>query len=112
MGNLVRDRRTWGWACRVCTRVRRAGRSPRPPQHTIEDNLSQGRDLPAGIIDLNTVGFSLIEAGGATLWLAVAFRPGLVAGTFTGIDAALVGLAILAVALFVEHNIGVRFSRR
>lgn len=82
------------------------------PQHTIEDNILKGRDLLADLIDLNTVGFSLIEAVGATIWLALVIRPGLVSGTIAGIDTALVGLGILAVALFVEHNMGVRFSSR
>lgn len=82
------------------------------PQHTVEDNILQGRDLFADLIDLNTVGFSLIEAVGATLWLALVIRPGLVGGTIVGIDAGVVGLGILAVTLFVEHNKGVRFSSR
>lgn len=82
------------------------------PQHTIEDNILQGRDLLGDLIDLDTVGFSLIEAAGATVWLALVLRPGLVGGTVAGLDAALVGLAVLAVALFAEHSIGVRFSSR
>lgn len=82
------------------------------PQHTIEDNILQGRSLIGDLVNLNTVGISLIEAVGATVWLALVLRPDLVDGLITGLDAALVGLGILAVALFVEHSIGVRFSSR
>lgn len=82
------------------------------PQHTIEDNILQGRSFLGDIVDLNTVGFSLVEAAGATVWLALVLRPDLVGGSIAEFDAALVGLGILAVALFVEHNIGVRFSSR
>lgn len=82
------------------------------PQHTIEDNILQGRGLVEDVINLNTTGFSLIEAAGATAWLALVLRPDLIGGTVAGLDAALVGLGILAIALFVEHSIGVRFSSR
>jgi hypothetical protein len=102
------------------------------PQHTIEDNVLRGRDLDATLLDLNTLDFSVIEAAGATAWLVFvvrgeAFVPVLAAvdesvfgdlASVVGIsdvatvDPALVGLALLAVALFVEHNVGVSFSRR
>lgn len=82
------------------------------PQHTIEDNILRGRALLSDLVSLGTAGFSLIEAAGATAWLTLVFRPDLVGGSVAGLDAALVGLGVLAVALFVEHNIGVRFSSR
>lgn len=82
------------------------------PQHTVEDNGLRGADLLGDLVDLDTVGFSLVEAAGATVWLALVLQPDLVGGTVGGVDAAAVGLGVLAVALFVEHNIGVRFSRR
>lgn len=82
------------------------------PQHTVEDNVLRGSPLFGDLVDLDTVGFSLIEAAGATVWLVLVLRPDLVGGTLGGVDAAVVGLAVLAVALFVEHTIGVRFSRR
>lgn len=82
------------------------------PQHTIEDNVLQGRDLLGDLIDVNTAGFSLVESAGATVWLALVLRPDLVGGSLAGIDAALAGLGILAIALFVEHNMGVRYSSR
>jgi hypothetical protein len=82
------------------------------PQHTFEDNILQGHDLLSDVIALGTVGISLIEAIGATIWLALVLQPGLVGGSIAGVDAALVGLGILGIALFIEHNIGVRFSKR
>lgn len=82
------------------------------PQHTIEDNVLQATDPLGDLVDLNTAGFSFIEAAGATVWLALVLRPGLIGGSVAGIDAALIGVAVLAVSLFVEHNIGVRFSSR
>lgn len=82
------------------------------PQHTIEDNALRGDPLLARLVDLGTLPFSLIEAAGATVWLALVLFPGLVGGSVAGFSADLVGLAVLAVALFVEHNIGVRFARR
>lgn len=82
------------------------------PQHTIEDNVLQATDPLSDLVDLNTAGFSFIEAAGATAWLALVLRPGLIGGSVAGIGAARIGLAVLAVSLFVEHNIGVRFSSR
>lgn len=82
------------------------------PQHTIEDNILQGRSLLGEVVDLHTVGFSLLESAGATVWLALVLRPDLVGGSIADLDAPLVGLGVLAVALFVEHNVGVRFSSR
>lgn len=82
------------------------------PQHTVEDNVLRGRPLLSDLVDLGTVGFSLVEAAGAAAWLVLVVRPDLVGGAVAGVDAALVGLGLLAVALFVEHNLGVRFSSR
>lgn len=82
------------------------------PQHTVEDNILQGRGLIDDVINLNTAGISLIEAAGATVWLALVLRPDLIGGMVLGFEAALVGFGILAVSLLVEHNIGVRFSSR
>ena len=41
------------------------------PQHTIEDNVLQGEPIVDDVIDVRTAGFSLIEAVGATIWLAM-----------------------------------------
>lgn len=99
------------------------------PQHTIEDNILRNEGLFSQIFNLGTAGFSLIEAVAATVWLALVFqsemllgRLGLVTPNLSGItevvpvvdvgSAALVGLAALAILLFVEHVVGVRFARR
>lgn len=82
------------------------------PQHTIEDNVLQGREPLGDLVDLDTAGFSLIEAAGAAIWLGLVLHPDAVGGSIGGVDAALVGLVGLGVALFVEHTIGVRFSSR
>lgn len=96
------------------------------PQHTVEDSVLRGRGLLADLFDLNALGFSIVEAGGATVWLLFVLRGDLVTPLLADADAlvgghlpidvaaldpALVGLAVLAAALFVEHNIGVSFSR-
>lgn len=82
------------------------------PQHTIEDNVLQGTSVRGRVIDLNTVGFSVVEAIGATAWLALVVRPDLVDTVAPGVDAAVLGLAALVVALFVEHSLGVRYATR
>lgn len=82
------------------------------PQHTLEDNILQGRDLLSDIINLGTVGFSLVEALAATVWLALVLQPGLVGGSIANVDAAIVGLGVLLLGLFIEHFIGVSFSSR
>lgn len=82
------------------------------PQHTVEDNVIRARPALGDLVDLRTAGFSLIEAAGATAWLALVLRPDLVGGAVRGVDAALVGLGVLTAALFVEHSLGVRFSSR
>lgn len=87
------------------------------PQHTVEDSVLRGRGLLSDLLALGTVGFSFVEAAGATVWLALVLQGEQFASlldpvTGGAVDSALVGLAVLAVALFVEHLVGVRFSRR
>lgn len=86
------------------------------PQHTIEDNALRGRGLFSTLVNRRTVGFSLIEASGATVWLLFVRRGDLIApfleGSVPSTDPAILGVGILAFALFIEHNIGVAFSRR
>lgn len=95
-------------------------------QHTVEDNALRGRPLVETLADFDAVGFSLVQAGGATLWLLFTVR-GEVLGPLladadalvgshlpvdvASLDPGLVGLAVLAAALFVEHFVGVSFSR-
>lgn len=86
------------------------------PQHTVEDSVLRGDRLLSDLFDRGTVGFSLVEAAGATAWLAfVRGDPAvdrLLVGPLAAVDPALVGLGVLAAALFVEHDMGVRFSSR
>ena len=87
------------------------------PQHTIEDNVLRESGVFSDLIHPGTVGFSLLEAAGATVWLLFVRHGDLVEPAFAavgadGLDPALAGVAVLALALLVEHGIGVRFSRR
>jgi hypothetical protein len=87
------------------------------PQHTIEDNILRGGDPFARLFDLGTIGFSVLESAGATVWLLFVLRPEVVADPLVrvglgGVDPAAVGLGVLALALLLEHNIGVAYSRR
>lgn len=96
------------------------------PQHTTADNVLRGRWIGDALVDLNALGFSVVQAGGATLWLLFVRRGDLVTPLLADADALFgpyaplavaeldpshVGLAVLAGALFVEHVVGVSFSR-
>lgn len=87
------------------------------PQHTVEDNDLRGRGPFSGLLNLGTIGISLVESAGATVWLLFVFR-GESVGSFlrelgiAGVEPATVGLGLLAAALFVEHNLGVSLARR
>jgi len=95
-------------------------------QHTVADNALRGQSLVATLVDFDALGASLVQAGGATLWLLFTLREAFVAELLADADAAfgsllpvdvaaidpgIVGLAALAAALFVEHLVGVSFSR-
>lgn len=87
------------------------------PQHTVEDNVLRGRGPVSWVVDFRTLGFSLVEAAGASVWLLFVTRgdlvaPWLVEFGLAGVEPAVAGVGILAGALFVEHNLGVSFSRR
>lgn len=96
------------------------------PQHTLADNVLRGKAAVSTLVDFDALGFSLVQAGGATLWYLFATRGELLrplladADALVGshlpvdvaaLDPALAGLAALAAALFVEHLVGVSFSR-
>lgn len=82
------------------------------PQHTIEDNVLRGEALLSTLLDRGTVGFSLLEALGASLWLAFVTELPITAGLSGGLDPGVLGVTLLAVLLFAEHNVGVSYSRR
>lgn len=85
-------------------------------QHTVEDNILRGVDPFRRIADPGTVGFSVVEAIGATVWLLLVFEAqqfnGLLATVgLGGVDPAAVGLAALTVVLLVEHDIAVALAK-
>lgn len=92
------------------------------PQHSIEDNVLRGRDLFSNVVELGTSVFTFVEALGGTVWLGlVVAGPELLEAV--GVEALLlpeglpdsaaaVGLFVLAVLLFVEHEMGVQFALR
>ncbi|WP_276260257.1 hypothetical protein [Haloglomus litoreum] len=92
------------------------------PQHSIEDNVLRGRGLFSSLVTPGTALFTFVEALGGTVWLALVFRPDLLAAA--GVDSvpfaapmvgdlgASVGLLLLALALFVEHEMGLQFALR
>jgi len=73
-------------------------------EHTISDNVFRGKPLFGTLADKRTISFSIIEGGGAGIWLVL---------VQTGDSAlAIVGVVILAVASFSEHLLSVRLARR
>src|SRR5262245_22935541 len=40
-------------------------------EHTLSDNVFKGRDIFSKLLDARTIGFSLVEAVGAGIWLAL-----------------------------------------
>lgn len=70
-------------------------------EHTISDNVFTRKRLFERLADKRTIGFSIIEATGGAIWLAL-----------VDIDLAFVGVAILAIASFIEHNMAVNLALR
>lgn len=86
------------------------------PQHTLEDNALRGASPFSSVLDLGTIGFSVIESVGGTIWLVLVLQPDLLVtqvplAELGGLKPEVLGLGILALSLFVEHNIGVVYSR-
>ncbi|MCT9097364.1 hypothetical protein [Haloarchaeobius sp. HME9146] len=93
------------------------------PQHTVEDNVLRGEAILSRLIALGTVSFSVVEAVGATVWLVFVLEPALVVSKIpAAVQASLpslvldnlgvVGLAVLAGFLLLEHTIALRFGLR
>jgi len=87
------------------------------PHHTVADNALRGRAPLSNPADLRTLGFSVVQAGGATLWLLAAQWSELVAPFLTelglsAVEPAVAGVGALAAALLVEHLCAVAFARR
>lgn len=91
------------------------------PLHTFADNVVRRDRLFDRIFDLRTLDFSIIEGLGATVWLLLVIQSDRVGefwvdtgqlGAELGGDAAVIGIGVLAVALFAEHIVGVQFMLR
>jgi hypothetical protein len=70
-------------------------------EHTLSDNVFKGKGLFSNLLDTRTIVFSLIEAIGAAIWLTLVQANLLVAG-----------IAILAIASFIEHTLAVALARK
>ena len=70
-------------------------------EHTLSDNVFKGRDIFSKLLDVRTIGFSLVEAVGAGIWLALVQS-----------NMILVGVAVLLVASFIEHVLAVALARQ
>ena len=70
-------------------------------EHTLSDNVFTRKKLFERLAYSRTVGFSIVEGVGAAIWLAL-----------VDIDLALLGLAVLAAASFIEHNMAVSLALR
>ncbi|WP_018258322.1 hypothetical protein [Halomicrobium katesii] len=84
--------------------------------YTVEDNALRDVTPHSSLLDPGTASIGLVTAVGATAWLLCELRPATAArwlGT-VGIeraDLSLAGLGVLALALFVTHNVGVAYAR-
>ena len=70
-------------------------------EHTLSDNVFNGRGLFSRLLDARTIGFSLIEAVGAGIWLALVEA-----------NMAILGIVVLVVASFIEHTLSVALARK
>lgn len=70
-------------------------------EHTVSDNVFTHRRLFERLADRRTIGFSIIEGAGAAIWLVL-----------IDVDLAAVGVAVLAAASFIEHNMAVKLALR
>lgn len=70
-------------------------------EHTISDNVFTGKKLFERLADKRTIGFSIVEAAGAAIWLVL-----------IDVDLAIIGVIVLAGASFLEHNLAVNLALR
>jgi predicted small integral membrane protein len=70
-------------------------------EHTLSDNVFKGKDIFSKLLDARTIGFSLVEAVGAAIWLALVLA-----------NLTIVGVLILVVASFIEHTMAVTLARQ
>ena len=70
-------------------------------EHTLSDNVFTGKKLFERLADKRTIGFSIVEAAGAAIWLVL-----------IDVDLAILGVIVLAIASFLEHNLAVNLALR
>jgi len=70
-------------------------------EHTLSDNVFKGRDIFSKLLDARTIGFSLVEAVGAAIWLVL-----------VEVNMTVVGIVILVIASFIEHMLAVALARK
>jgi len=70
-------------------------------EHTLSDNVFKDKGLFSRLVDRRTIGFSIIEAVGATIWLALVQA-----------NLAVVGIGVLTVGALIEHTMAVALGRR
>lgn len=88
------------------------------PRHTVADNVLRGRNALSSLASRVPVGLAAVEAAGATAWLLLISGVVVVPEWFVPISVfgfstpALVGAAVLAGALAVQHAFAVRYALR
>ena len=69
-------------------------------EHSFSDNVFKGRGIFSRLLNVRTVGFSLIEAAGAAVWLAL-----------VGAGQQIAGIAALLITSLIEHTMAVNLGR-
>jgi len=69
-------------------------------EHSFSDNVFKGRGIFTRLLNVRTVGFSLIEAAGAAVWLAL-----------VGAGQQIAGIAALLITSLIEHTMAVNLGR-
>ena len=70
-------------------------------EHSFSDNVFKGRGIFSRLLNVRTIGFSVIEAAGAAGWL-----------NFVGAGQQIAAVAVLFIASFIEHTMAVNLGRK
>ncbi|WP_132058507.1 hypothetical protein [Halorussus amylolyticus] len=87
-------------------------------RHTVTDNLLRGRRALSSLVGRVPAGLAAVEAAGATAWLLVVSERVAIPEWFAPVSigtipsSAVVGGALLAVVLVVQHALAVRYALR
>lgn len=85
-------------------------------RHTVTDNVVRGQRALATLVQRATIWLAVLEAGGATAWFLVVSEavavPAQVAPATGFSPNAVVGVALLAIVVFVKHLLVVRHALR